>query len=254
MVIHHSAAEGFAAGADTYAKGRPDYPPEIDAWLREDLGLGPGRAALELGAGTGKFTRRLCATGATVVAVEPVAAMLEQLRAACPEADARQGSAERTGAGPSCADAVVCAQAFHWFANDAAMAEIRRVLAPGGALGLVWNVRDERVPWVEELTRIMDPYEGDAPRFRTMAWRRCFPAEGFGPLEERRFPHAHVGSIEDVIVARVLSVSFIAALPPPARDAVRAEVRALVTRTPELAGRSEVAFPYETRVLWCRKL
>jgi len=252
--IHPSAAKGFSAGATAYVRGRPDYPPEIEAWLREDLRLSEGRAAVDLGAGTGKFVPRLRATGASVVAVEPLPAMLAQLRALHPDVDAREGSAERIPLGDASADAVVCAQSFHWFAHAAALEEIRRVLRPGGALGLVWNVRDERVPWVAELTRILDEYEGDAPRYRSSAWRRCFPAPGFGSLAERRFAYVHVGAPEDIIVDRALSVSFIAALPEEERARVAVKVRSLVASTPELAGRGEVGFPYETCVYWCGRL
>jgi SAM-dependent methyltransferase len=151
-------------------------------------------------------------------------------------------------------DAIVCAQSFHWFANAAALAEMRRVLKIGGALGLIWNVRDESVDWVAALTRIMTPYEGDAPRFGGGRWREVFPAEGFSPLIERRFAHAHFGPPERVIVDRVLSTSFIAALSAAERDKIAAEVRELIAATPALAGRAEVAFPYETRAFRCLKL
>ncbi len=70
--VHRAAAEGFSSAADTYARGRPDYPPEALDWLRNALGLGAGSTVVELGAGTGKFTQLLLATGATVIAVEPV--------------------------------------------------------------------------------------------------------------------------------------------------------------------------------------
>ena len=92
--IHHSAAKGFANSAATYVSGRPEYPREVDDWLHGDLGLGTGKAALDLGAGTGKFLARLRVAGAAVAAVEPVPAMLEQLIAANPDVIAKRGSAE----------------------------------------------------------------------------------------------------------------------------------------------------------------
>jgi SAM-dependent methyltransferase len=92
--IHHSAARGFANSAATYVSGRPEYPREVDDWLRSDLGLGTGKAALDLGAGTGKFLARLRVAGAALAAVEPVPAMLEQLIAANPDVIAKLGSAE----------------------------------------------------------------------------------------------------------------------------------------------------------------
>jgi SAM-dependent methyltransferase len=252
--LHPAAATGFTAGASTYQQGRPDYPAALVGWLSDALGLAPGRSVVDLGAGTGKFTPSLRATGARLFAVEPVAAMRAELIAAHPDVTAFEGSAERIPMLDASVDAIVCAQAFHWFANQNALAEMRRALKIGGALGLIWNVRDERVDWVAALTAILAPYEGDTPRFAGERWRKAFPAEGFSPLAERRFPHAHVGPPERVIVDRVLSTSFIAALPDDERARVAARVRALIAATPALAGRAEVAFPYETRAYSCRRL
>ena len=214
MNIHHAAAKGFAVGAANYVAGRPEYPPAIEAWLTHELGLDAGKTVLDLGAGTGKFSRSLLATGAKVIAVEPVAAMLDQLVRQYPEIESRRGSADAIPLGDASVNAVVCAQSFHWFATPAALHEIHRVLKPGGALGLVWNDRDNNVAWVAALTRIMKPFEGDTPRFHSQKWRAMFPAEGFGPLREKRFQNWHTGPPEQVIVDRILSVSFIAALPP----------------------------------------
>jgi len=248
--VHPAAAEGYSRGADTYVRGRPDFPPAALTWLREDLGLHAGRTAVDLGAGTGKFTRLLIETGAAVIAVEPIAAMRERLTRDVPGVTALQGKAQSMPMPDASADAVICAQAFHWFACAESLAEIRRVLRPGGVLGLIWNVRDQSVSWVAELTRIMAPYEGDAPRYDRGEWRRVFPAPGFGELHERSFVHTHIGPPEQVIVERVASVSFIAALPDEARAQVLREVRALIAATPELAEKSEVRLPYLTRAYW----
>lgn len=251
--VHRAAASGFAAGADTYVQGRPDYPAGVADWLTGELGLSPGKTAVDLGAGTGKFTPNLLTTGARVMAVEPVAAMRAKLSARLPGVEALDGTAAAMPLGDASVDAVVCAQSFHWFATREALAEIRRVLKPGGTLGLIWNVRDESVDWVAALQAIMAPYEGGVPRFRDRAWSALFPADGFGALEERRFPHGHGGDPERVIVDRTLSVSFIAALAPDERDRLANRVRALIAATPGLAGRAEVTFPYETLALSCRK-
>src|SRR3984885_15295449 len=252
--IHRTASEGFSAGAATYVEGRPEYPAEIEAWLAHDLGLASGKTALDLAAGTGKFSPRLLATGATVIAVEPVRAMLDQLIRQYPEIDSWSGSAKHTPLGDASVDAVVCAQAFHWFSTPEALQEIHRVLKPGGALGLVWNVRDDSVPWVAALTRIMKSFEGDAPRYHSQKWRNVFPAEGFSPLREKRFPHRHTGPPEKVIVERILSVSFMAALPPDRQAQVTSQLRHVIGSYPELAGKSEVTFPYETLACVCTKL
>jgi SAM-dependent methyltransferase len=253
--VHPAAAEGFGRDAETYSRGRPDFPPQALAWLQTDLGLRAGKLAVELGAGTGKFTRLLAVTGASVIAVEPVAAMLERLVAALPvnaAIAALRGEAHSLPLASGICDAVLCAQAFHWFATPAALAQIRRALRPRGVLGLVWNVRDQSVDWVARLTAIMAPYEGDAPRYDNSEWRRVFPAHGFGPLLEKSFAHSHTGAPEQVIVDRVASVSFIAALDAQRRGRVLDQVRALIAATPVLAGADTVEFPYVTRVYWCR--
>ncbi|NYI01014.1 class I SAM-dependent methyltransferase [Cupriavidus plantarum] len=251
--IHHAAAQGFSSQADTYARGRPDYPKEIADWLRDTVGLAAGRTVVDLGAGTGKFTRLLQPTGASIIAVEPVQQMRDQLASALPGVQAVAGTAESMPLPDASVDAVVCAQAFHWFANTAAMREIRRVLRPGGRLGLVWNVRDESVDWVARLTEIMKPFEGDAPRFHRGDWRKVFPAEGFGPLTLTSLPYAHTGAPEQVIVDRVMSVSFIASLQPAQQDAVRAQLHDVIARNPALKDRDTVSFPYRTEAYCCER-
>jgi hypothetical protein len=114
-------------------------------------------------------------------------------------------------------------------------------------------VRDESVAWVAALSEIMRPFEGNTPRPHTQQWRQLFPAEGFGPLLERRFPNGHTGSPEQVIVARVLSTSFIAALSPMEQDRVASQIRDLIKTSPDLAGKREVTFPYETAAFNCAK-
>jgi SAM-dependent methyltransferase len=252
--IHQTAAEGFRAGAAAYVAGRPDYPPEIETWLQEELGLGVGKTALDLAAGTGKFSARLLETGSSVIAVEPVREMLEQLVQKFPGMDARSGSAQHIPLDDSSVDAVVCAQAFHWFSTEEALREIHRVLKPGGAFGLVWNVRDEDVSWVAALSRIMREFEGDTPRFSSQRWRNVFPAHGFSPLRETQLFHRHVGPPEKVIIDRVLSVSFMAALTPSEQEGVRSRLRDVIAGDPELARKTQVSFPYKVLACVCNKL
>ena len=115
MAIHESAAKGFAAGADAYERGRPEYSPEAIERLAGELGIGPGSRVLDLAAGTGKLTRQLAATGAELVAVEPIAEMRAKLIAALPQVEAVEGTAEAIPLPNHSVDAVVVGQAFHWF-------------------------------------------------------------------------------------------------------------------------------------------
>lgn len=251
--IHHAAAEGYVSAADSYVRGRPDYPPEIEHWLRNDIGAERGKTIVDLGAGTGKFTPRLLATGASVIAVEPVPQMLRKLAAALPQVNALEGTAESIPLPDASVDAVICAQAFHWFASKAALAEIHRVLKPGGKLGLVWNMRDGSVDWIARLDQIVNRVEGDTPRYYTGAWRQVFPFDGFGPLHEQHFSHGHTGTPEDVIVNRVRSTSFVAALPAAERAAIDAQLHALIAGEPALHGKQTVTVPYATAAFYTVK-
>lgn len=250
--LHPAAHEGYGQAAAIYARGRPGFPPEALHWLQRDLALGPGKLAVELGAGTGKFTSVLTRTGANVVAVEPVPAMLAQLAAGQPGVKTLRASAQNLPLRSESADAVICAQSFHWFATAASLAEIHRVLKPGGTLGLIWNVRDTSIDWVMQLTRILDPHEGDAPRYDHGEWQAVFPARGFGPFQEKSVPHLHTGSAETVIVDRIASVSFVAAMPEGERRALLEQVRALIAGTPGIAGQGPISMPYVTKMFWCR--
>lgn len=141
----------FATGGELYERVRPGYPDGPARWL---LPAG-AKQVVDLGAGTGKFTERLVDIGLEVTAVDPSASMLRQLNQRFPEVRTVLGSAEESTLAPASADAVLVAQAWHWFDPVAASAEIARVLRPGGTLGIIWNQLDVRVPWVHRLARIM---------------------------------------------------------------------------------------------------
>lgn len=243
----HDASRTFDAAADLFERSRPDYPAEAIDLLVRLLGLHAGHTLLDLGAGTGKLSRLAAARGATVVALEPAAAMIAQ--AVGPGVLGVRGLAEALPVRRHGADAVCAASAFHWFDGRRALAEVHRALRRGGRLALLWNERDDRVPWVAALSAIVNRYEEGWPRYRTGAWRAAFDAarDLFRPLEEAHFHHVHElppGGVED----RIASVSFVAARPEPERAAIRAEVRALLAAHPDTAGRDELRLPYRTDV------
>lgn len=153
MATRDEMATSFGVAAGDYEQGRPGYPGEAVAWMLQPAGPRPRVA--DIGAGTGKLTRSVVATGASVIAVEPDAAMLEALRGTMPDVDTLIGTAEQMDLPDACVDAAVLGQAWHWVDPAAASAEIGRIVKPGGVLGLIWNIRDESVPWVARLTEIM---------------------------------------------------------------------------------------------------
>ena len=252
--VHASAQQGFSTQAATYAQGRPNYPRQLTGWLTDVLGVDAHSLVVDLGAGTGKFTRLLSTLAPTLIAVEPVQAMGAQLTRLLPDVRLVNGTADAIPLETASADAVVCAQAFHWFSTQAALAEIHRVLKPDGRLGLVWNVRDESVDWVAAITEIITPYEGDTPRFHTGHWRVPFTGEYFRAPQKTCFAYHHVGSPQEVIMDRFLSVSFIAALPAAQKATVTAQLRTLIDTHPALRGRDTVAFPYQTQAYQCERL
>ena len=234
----HPATRGFGLAADAYERGRPDYPQAAIDWIVERLGIGPGKTVVDLAAGTGKLTRLLVPTGADVVAVEPIA----EMRAKIEGARAVEGTAEAMPLGDASADAVTVGQAFHWFRAEDALAEIRRVLRPGGGLALVWNVRDESHPLNAGASAIIAPLEGGVPRGRKRDW-----AEVIGASETASFPHEQLLD-EDGFAERFLSISFVAAAPEPARAEVAERLRALAR-----GAETPIRLPYVTEVYLATK-
>jgi len=146
----HRPCISFARVADAYERARPGYAPAAVAYLVEQLDLRPGRVVLDLGAGTGKLARQLLTSGARVLAVEPLAELRELVP---PGIEALDGRAEAIPLADASVDALTVAQAFHWFDEERALAEIARVLRPGGRTALVTNRREPPGPFDELLAR-----------------------------------------------------------------------------------------------------
>lgn len=249
--VPESAAAGFSAGADD-ERGHPSYPADAVELLCRELAIGPGARVLDLAAGTGRLTRLLVPTGAEVVAVEPVAELRECLRANVPRAMVLDGTAERLPLPDASVDAVTVAQAFHWFDAEAALREIAWVLRPGGGLGLIWNERDDREPWVAELSRLVrgdERGERRVPSTTEVDWAARIAALDvpFGPVSRYDTTYRQPMG-PGTLVARVLSTSSVASLPPAERERLAVSVRDLVA---DLGDSFEL--PYRTVVYWCRR-
>ncbi len=245
----HPAVQGFDRAAAAYERGRPSYPEAAVRYLARTLGLRPGRTVVELGSGTGKFTRLLLPTGAAVVPVEPTRGMREEFRRQLPQQPVLDGVAEAIPVPDDFADAVVAAQAFHWFRPRPALREIERVLVQDGRLGLIWNRRDGLVDWVDRIGRIIDRYSQRIPRTRQGRWLRLFDTGElpFTRLEKRTFPFVQRLTTSE-LVERFLSVSRIAVQPASERRKVARGILEVVRHDPVTRGQAVVDLPYRTQV------
>ena len=233
----------YASRVSEYVRGRPEYPL---AALAE---LPPADTIIELGAGTGKFTELLASTGKRILVVEPLPEMAARIPVGgLANVEVKIGTAEAIPLPSHAAGLVCCATSFHWFDYERATGEIIRVLERGGALALLWNMRDVRVPWVAAFSALLESYASEQlPRQAHGKWRAIF--------DDTRFEHQKSWSLPFTqqmpasgIVDRALSASVIAKLPPDELKIARAKVQGIIDNEPLLAGRGLVEFPYVTEL------
>lgn len=223
----------FGAEAAAYERGRPSYPPEAIDWL---LPAG-ARDVLDLGAGTGKLTTRLAERGLDVVAVDPIPEMLERLSNSLPDTPALLGTAEDIPLPDNSVDAVLVAQAWHWFDPQRAVREVARVLRPGGRLGLLWNTRDERLGWVKDLGQIIG-HDDATDNEVTLP-------EPFGGLERHQVEWTNYLTPQ-ALIDLVASRSYCITSPEQVRTRTLGQVRELLATHPALANSNGLALPYVT--------
>ncbi|WP_422734618.1 class I SAM-dependent methyltransferase [Micromonospora sp. WMMD558] len=239
-------ALSFGAAAAEYDRYRPRYPQAALRWALDGLAA-PART-VDLGAGTGILARGLLALGHEVTAVEPDPGMRAQFAATTPGAPALAGSAESVPLPDGYADAVLVGQAYHWFDRERAHSEIARVLRPGGVFAPVWNLRDDRVGWVNDMNRIAE-IGGTVDRL-------LGDVTDFGPDLDRpewaEFTHVTELTPEDLL-GMVGTRSYHLTATPERRRQIDRELRALLDTHPELAGRETIVLPYRTLVFRARR-
>ncbi|MGH3509473.1 MAG: class I SAM-dependent methyltransferase [Nocardioidaceae bacterium] len=246
--LHARRARSFGATARAYAENRPDYAVDAIRWGLE----GAGRevtAALDLAAGTGKLTAGLVALGLNVTAVEPDPEMLAELRRLLPKVPAMTGTAEAVPLPDASTDAVFVGQAFHWFDKVRALAEIGRVLRPGGVLVALWNQDDSSVPWVVEFSRSM---RTSASLSGTSNDEPLPVHDLFDAFEESpRFAHSHRRTA-DSLVATFSTHSHMLVAPEEERLAKQRTARAFLAANPETES-GEFLWPLVTEAFRARR-
>ncbi|MHB8691708.1 MAG: class I SAM-dependent methyltransferase [Solirubrobacteraceae bacterium] len=242
----HPLAQNFASVAGEYDRGRPDYPLAVVGALAYELGLSRNSAArvLDLGAGTGKLSAALLAAGLEVTAVEPLASLRERLAAKIGPERVLEGTAEQIPLPDASVDAVTVADAFHWFNKPLALAEIRRVLRPGGGLAVISMVPDwSGASWAHELGQLLSGLRPQHPYFDGPPWHEdVASAGGFGPHREIRVTTNEPTS-PDRIADHLASMSWVAALPDERRAELQAQIGALVH-----SGETPLALPQHVQI------
>jgi ubiquinone/menaquinone biosynthesis C-methylase UbiE len=238
--------------AEDYERGRPGWPHAVVEITR----LARSEAVLEVAAGTGKLTRLLVGTFDRVVAVEPAGAMRRILKSRCPQAEVLAGSAEEIPLAGASVDAVFAAEAFTHFDGKRAVAEMGRVLRPGGVLVLLWNL--PAGPWEPSIAAVEElldeliarlalkyaPLDLGPVAYTSGAWRDSFNSSPFEEPREATLANPQTLDREG-LVAFLASMGWIGDLPDSERLPLLDKVRSLL-------GSDHYRRVWETRVHWTR--
>jgi SAM-dependent methyltransferase len=239
-------ATSFDSTASAYEYGRPEYPAEALNWWTDRGAFPLGGCVLDLGAGTGKLTRSLLGRGCELIAVEPLQNMRAEFARVLPHVPVLDGNAEAIPLADQSVDSVLVAQAFHWFDASLALAEIARVLKPGGGLGLIWNDDDTTVPWVALYSDRKHRSHPDDINIQEVA-RPAAEHPQFVNFTDFDCSWTQATS-RARLLANVVSRSYVSVLSPIHRQPILDPIEELLAQQPE-----PVLFPHTTYATWCTR-
>jgi len=260
--IEPVAQAGFEQNVDLYENARPSYPPAAISHLESVLELMPNQShVVDLGAGTGKLTRLLLSNGYRhLEAIEPAAAMREKFEQILPSVQILNANSWNMPIPTNSQDAVICAQAFHWFANLNTLREVHRVLKPGGGFAMIWNMEDRTdKEWVGELRDYYEQFELDSPQFRLGLWKHVWEEDEakslFSQLQFEKVNH-FLYSTKETIRQRILSKSYIACQAEEKQAEISMKLMQILEDAVDIDYDQNglVSFPYLTEMVWCKKL
>ncbi|KAF8522242.1 S-adenosyl-L-methionine-dependent methyltransferase [Hysterangium stoloniferum] len=272
--VHRVAKEGFGEGTnELYDRARPSYPPSALAAIKSALNPSAPVKVLELGAGTGIFTKAFLAHPEwssalrELRAIEPSEGMRARFASTVDDhrVTVQDGTFQNTHVPDGWADLIVIAQAFHWCPDyDKAMAEFNRALSPTGRVVFIWNMEGRltysSTAWVGQLRHVIEAFEQGTPQFRLGLWRQTFDTpsymSSFEAPEENTFRHSVMGTFQGVI-DRAFTKSYIAIASEEDKDQIRAQLTEIVKRGDDKVWINEEAgtfeYPYVTTLIIMKK-
>jgi SAM-dependent methyltransferase len=242
-------SQSFGSIAADYDRLRSQPADEAVDWLV------PGRRDLlvDLGAGTGIFSRALASRAAHVIAVEPDDRMRAVLQARSPGVEVLAGSGEAIPLPDASADGVFASSAWHWMDSSRAIPEVARVLRDGGRLGVIWTGRDRESEWLRadewfrEAAREGDPFNADRERRENQRRREIsLPGSGglFRNIETRTFSFTRAMTPAELVEMLATYSRIITASP---QDRERGRNRATAALAELFPGADHIDVPMRSR-------
>ncbi|CAO3650145.1 unnamed protein product [Cunninghamella blakesleeana] len=187
--------------------------------------------------------------------------MRKKFKENLPNVEIREGTSWNTGFEDQSLDAVVVAQAFHWFDDIQSLKEFHRVLKPNGKLLLIWNMESKKnTRWVEEIRKLYEVYDAEAPQYRKGTWKKVFETDEAKslfelPFHQKEFDY-QMPFLRDLIYPRISSKSYIAILSDDKKEKLRQDIETVLDN-PDFDFKADkdgrFIYPHETDLVWCQR-
>lgn len=245
--------ERFSNRVENYVKYRPGYPPEVLELFQNEMGLTPDSTVADVGSGTGLSSKIFLENGGAVYCVEPNAKMRDAAAEFLKDFTGFRGvdgSAENTTLPDDSVDFAVAAQAFHWFDAERTSVEFRRILKPGGWIGLLWNARQlDTTPFLREYEEFLIEFANDYTKVR----HENVDEEKLERFFQRDFRRASFPNVQvfdfDGLKGRVASSSY---MPSEDDETFPAMTKELETLFAKHAENDRISVLYDTNVFYAK--
>jgi SAM-dependent methyltransferase len=248
MTSRSELSRSFGSIAADYDRLRSEPCPAAVDWLLPDR----RELLVDVGAGTGLFTRALAGRAGHVVAVEPDNRMRAVLQARSPGVEVLAGSGEDIPLPDAAADGVFVSSAWHWMDGERAIPQVARVLRDGGRFGVIWTGRDRDSDWLRadgwfrEAAGIDDAViAGTASRDPTIQRGLTLPDGGqFTNIETRLFRFTRAMAPADLVE---MLATYSRVITATAEDRERGRARATAALAELFPGASQIDVPMRSR-------